>query len=189
MDIITLIVGAVLGAIPSWFISRSFALRSSIELDKKLKEQTKQINSTATLVNFERLLETSKWVKEYINNEEIWVCEENRTFQLKIGDDDRKFHEKWTEVFPDPYTTMFHIHLMVQGVTIKSLPFISADGGRYTLPLPELVVVNDEPAFYWSPNSIEYKIAEVIGNFYRYGSLKEVANFTKIQLHHVANHA
>ena len=186
MDIGTLIIGALLGGIPSWFISKYFANKSSKELASSLKNQTNQLNSKATLANFEKMLRSNEWVKEHEGHNAIWVCEKNRLFQMHIGDDDRKFCEKWTKVFPDQYTTMFHIDLKVQGTIINSLPFISADGGRYTLPLPELIVVDDEPSFYWDPSSIEYKIAETIGNFYHYDSLEQVAGFTNIELHSVS---
>ena len=100
-----------------------------------------------------------------------------------MGDDHRDFKETWTSVFPNQDTSMFHINLTVNGIIIKSLPFISADGGSYTLPLPELEIFENNQNFYWSPNSIEVKIAEIINNFNTYTSIKEVADFTKINLH------
>ncbi len=187
MEFMSLIVGALLGAVPSWFISQSFATKSNKELEQKLSKQTSTIESATTFNSFERMLRSSNWRKEHINNHEVWVCEKNNTFQIHMGDDHRNFKETWTSVFPDQNTSMFHVNLTVNGIIIKSLPFISADGGRYTLPLPELEVFEDKPSFYWSPNSVEVKIAEIINNFYRCTSIKEVANFTKINLHLVTN--
>lgn len=189
MEFGSLIVGAILGAIPSWFISKSFAEKSSKELETKLRNQTSKIESATTFINFERMLRTSMWRKEYIGHEEVWICENNNTFQIHIGDDNREFKETWTSVFPDQNTTMFHVNLTIGETIVKSLPFISADGGRYTLPLPELAFINNVPSFNWSPNSVEVKVSEIIGNFYRYSSIKEVATFAKIELHTVANHA
>ena len=188
MELLSLIVGALIGAIPSWFISKSFATASSKELEQKLKLQTSAIESASTFHSFEKMLRTSNWVKEYINDHDVWVCEKNNTFQLHNNEDRRDFKETWTSVFPDQNTSMFHINLTVNGIIIKSLPFISADGGRYTLPLPELEVFENKPSFYWSPNSVEVKIAEIIHNFYRCDSIKEVAKFTKISLHVVTNY-
>lgn len=189
MEIGSLIVGAILGAIPSWFISKAFAEKSNKELETKLRNQTAKIESATTFNNFERMLRTSKWRKEHVGHEEVWICENNNTFQIHMSDDNREFNETWTSVFPDQNTTMFHVNLTIGGTIVKSLPFISADGGRYTLPLPELAVTDNVPSFYWSPNSVEVKVAEIIGNFYRYSSIEEVARFTKIELHTVANHA
>ena len=189
MELLSLIVGALIGAIPSWFISKSFATASSKELEQKLKLQTSAIESASSFNSFEKMLRSSNWRNEYINNNKVWVCEKNNTFQIHMGDDHRDFKETWTSVFPDQNTSMFHINLTVNGIIIKSLPFISADGDKYTLPLPELEVFENNPNFYWSPNSVEVKIAEIINNFNTYTSIKEVANFTKINLHLVTNYA
>ena len=189
MEISSLIVGAIIGAIPSWIISRSFAKRSSKELEDKLNTQASRLESATTFNNFERMLRTSQWRKENIGHDEIWICERNNTFQIHMCDDHRDFKEAWTSVFSSQNTTLFHINLTIGGTIVKSLPFINADGGNYTLPLPELAVINNAHSFYWSPNSVEVKVAEIIGNFYRHKSIKEVAEFTKIELHTVSNHA
>ena len=86
-------------------------------------------------------------------------------------------------MFPDQNTCLFYIDLKIGSTIIKSLPFISADGGRYTLPLPEQLIVDKEAIYSWEPDSIEVKIAELIKNYYRYNSLKEVAEFTGVEFH------
>ncbi|WP_444984080.1 hypothetical protein [Halomonas mongoliensis] len=177
-----LLLGVALGGVVSWFISRAYYKASGEDLKRELARQTREINSAATLATFERKLTFDKWEKEYIGYDEYWVCNSDRTYQLKIGDDDRKFKEPWTSFFPDPYATMFHIHLQVSGVIIKSLPFISADGGRYILPLPKQQVVGSDRFFSWSPNSVDYKIAEVIGLLYRESCLTDVAKLLKIDI-------
>lgn len=177
-----LLLGVILGGLVSWLISRWYYKASGEDLRRQLERQTRELNSTATLTKFERRLSSGKWQKEHFGHDEYWICDSDRTYQMKIGDDDRAFKEPWTSFFPDPYTSMFHIHLQVSGVTIKSLPFISADGGRYTLPLPKQKIVGNDRFFSWSPNSIDYKIAEVIGQFYRESSLKDVAKLLKIEI-------
>ena len=190
MDFGSLIIGALLGGIPSWFISKAFSEKSSKELDQKLSKQASQLGASSSFINFERMLRTSNWRKEHINHNEVWICEANNTFQIVPSDDDRPFKEIWTTKFPDQNTSIFHINLTINGTIVKSLPFISGDGGRYTLPLPELAVDDkNTPSFYWSPNSVEVKVAEIIGNFYRYSSLKEVASFTGVEFHNVSSHA
>lgn len=177
-----LLLGVILGGVVSWLISRSHYKASGEDLKRELARQTREINSASTLTTFERKLTSDKWEKIYIGHDEYWVCDSDRTYQLKIGDDDRAFKEPWTSFFPDPYTTMFHIHLQVSGVTIESLPFISADGARYILPLPKQRVAGNDRFFSWSPNSIDYKIAEVIGLFYRESCLKDVAKTLNIEI-------
>lgn len=190
MDFGSLIFGAILGGIPSWFISKAFSKKSSKELDQKLSRQVSQIGMSSSFINFERMLRTSKWRMEHIDHNEVWICQANNTFQIVPGKENRPFKEIWTTKFPDQNTSMFHINLTINGIIVKSLPFISGDGGRYTLPLPELAVDNSKtPTFYWSPNSVEVKVAEIIGNFYRYSSLKEVASFAGVEIHNVSYHA
>jgi len=189
MEIGTLITGAIIGAIPSWFISRHYAKKSSAELIGSLKRQTSELSSSSSFNSFERMLRNFEWRQEFIDGDECWVCERDNTFQIHKGDDRRAFREKWTDVFPDQNGSMLDVHLKIQGVTIKSYPFISGDGGRYTLPLPDLVVVDDEPSYHWNIDSVEARIAEIMGNFYRYKTLAEVAALTKVNLNRGANHA
>ncbi|MFT7158747.1 MAG: hypothetical protein ACI8Q1_003781 [Parvicella sp.] len=189
LDINSLVIGALLGGIPSWFISRYFSKESSKELIANLKRQDARSLTKNSFNGFETLLRTSAWTKEETDHSERWVCDKDNTFQFIRVDDDRDFKEKWTEVFPAQDARLFHIELKINESIIKSLPFICADGGRYTLPLPDRAVIDGEVNFFWSPSNVEYKIAEIIGNFYRSGSLKEVAAFTKIDLHAIRNHA
>lgn len=177
-----LLLGVVLGGLVSWFISRWYYKASGRDLERELSKQTRELNSAATLTSFERKLTSEFWANEHVGNDEYWVCKSDRTYQLKLGDDHRSFKEPWTAYFPDPYTKMFHIHLQVKGVTIKSIPFISADGERYILPLPKQAITNGQRLFSWAPDTIEYKIAEIIGCFYRENNLRDVANLLGIEV-------
>ena len=66
MELLSLIVGALIGAIPSWFISKSFATASSKELEQKFKLQNSVIESASSFNNFEKMLRSSNWRNEYI---------------------------------------------------------------------------------------------------------------------------
>jgi hypothetical protein len=181
MDVMSLVIGAVFG----WFTNKYFSKKTSDEFVRKIDQQTFNLSAATTFAAFERMLRTSKWRKEHIDNKTVWVCENDNTFQFSASDDNREFNESWTSVFPNQGTSMFHINLTMGGTIVKSLPFISADGGQYTLPLPEIKIIDGKQFFFWSSDSIEVKIAEIIGNFYRNRSLEEVAFFTKIELHTV----
>lgn len=175
-------IGWVLGIISSWFISSIFANRSSSEIDNKLEKQTSKLSSGTNFVSFERMIRTSRWNCEEIDHDEVWVCESNNLFQFKRSGDRRDFREKWTSVFPDQNGSMFHINLMINGTVVRSLPFVSGDGGRYTLPLPDVALIDNEQVFTWYLDEIDVLIAEIIGNYYHYGSIEQVANFTKVEL-------
>ena len=57
--------------------------------------------------------------------------------------------------------------------------------GRYVKESDE----NGKPTYFWEPDSLGYLLAEVVGNFYRCNTLKEVASFTRIQIHRVRQNA
>lgn len=175
-------IGWILGVISSWVIAKVFAKKSSVELERKLTTQTQRLSSATNFVSFERMLRTAKWKREDIDHDKVWVCESNSLFQFKRSDNREEFREKWTSVFPDQNGSRFHINLMINGIVVRSLPFVSGDGGRYTLPLPDLALVNEEQVFTWYKDEIDVLISEIIGNYYRYRSIAEVAKFTKVEL-------
>lgn len=175
-------IGWILGVISSWLIAKVFAKKSSAELDSKLTKQTQKLSSTTSFVSFERMIRSAKWKCENIDNDEVWVCESNSLFQFKCSEDRTGFREKWTSVFPDQNGSRFHINLMINGTVVRSLPFVSGDGGRYTLPLPDLALVNGEHVFTWYKDEIDVLIAAIIGNYYSYNSIDQVAKFTKVEL-------
>ena len=182
MELASTFIGWVLGLISSWLIAKLFAKRSSSDVEKKLKQQTTQLNSVNNFTSFERMLRTAKWRRENIGHDEVWVCEQNNLFQFKRSDDRRDFREKWTSVFPDQNGSMFHINLLINGTVVRSLPFVSGDGGRYILPLPEIALIDDEQAFSWYRDEIDVIIADIIGDYYHCKSIEQVAKFTKVEL-------
>jgi hypothetical protein len=175
-------IGWILGVVSSWAIAKIFAKKSSLELDDKLTHQTQKLSSATNFVSFERMIRASKWNCESIDHEEVWVCESNSLFQFVRSKHREEFHEKWTSVFPDQNGSRFHINLMISGIVVRSLPFVSGDGSRYTLPLPDLALVGDEQVFTWYKDELDVLISEIIGNYYRYNSIAEVAKFTKVEL-------
>ena len=80
-----LIIGVILGGLVSWFISRWYYKASGKDLEREFAKQAKVINSAGTLIAFERKLLSEKWSKEIIEDEEYWVCESDRTYQMKKG--------------------------------------------------------------------------------------------------------
>jgi hypothetical protein len=57
--------------------------------------------------------------------------------------------------------------LRVAGATIKQIYFISLDGGRYFVPMPEIrPLPNERRSFYWERNSLLYKVGKLVSTFY-----------------------
>src|SRR3990170_371905 len=132
------------------------------------------------LKNFEKFIETEEWQKEFINNKEIWICQKDNTYQIEHGENDREFKEDWTIGYPDKSSYCSSVYLKIGGVRIKELSFVSLDGGRIFVPVPEIAQENDRRIYLWNKNSLEYKIGKVIGTFYIYESLEGIGRRSNI---------
>ena len=53
---------------------------------------------------------------------------------LTINDD---FQEKWVEIFPDKSASSHYIDIFYNGMVVFRIPYVTVDGGRCYLPLPE----------------------------------------------------
>ncbi|OGE18135.1 hypothetical protein A2769_02720 [Candidatus Daviesbacteria bacterium RIFCSPHIGHO2_01_FULL_37_27] len=143
----------------------------------------KQIGNVNDLKKFEFLLENASWSKEFIDDKEYWVCNEDVMFQIEMCDDYRDFTEKWTQVYPDKFGSgRRSVNLKIYGVTIKQIAFIFCDGGRISVPMPRVKTVNEGIMYYWEKKSLDYKLTKVIGNFYIYEDLEGVAGMSKVEI-------
>jgi len=183
MNIASLLISGGLGGVISWWLTKHYYIKSSKELEENLDEVTRKLSSQETLEEFERLLEQSEWEVDHQGMEPVYVCRAKPTFQFDMKGEGDDFYEDWMKVFPDKNGKVFDLNLKINGITVKTIRFISADGGKYTLPLPEVYLVDDEQAFVWRKNTLGYKVAAVIGNFYRCGSLEEVGRFTGVDVY------
>lgn len=156
---------------------------TDINYNEKPHPTTPQGKPTITIADFLRAIETFDWQKEFINHQEVWIYRGNNLLQIKSGNNSESFTEKWTQVYPDKFGSSRHyVYLKAYGVTIKQIPFISCDGGRIFVPMPEFRVVNDKIEYYWNKNSLEFKLGQLIGDFYAYGSIDGVAAMSKIRI-------
>lgn len=147
-----------------------------------LKLTNKEKNSQY-LEKFDNLLENSSWKKEIINDKEVLFCNDDNSYQIEIGEGKRDFTESWTQVYPDKNSSFLKpIYLKVEGVIIKEIPFISCDGGRILVPLPETNLIENKRFFQYNKNSIEYKLGKLIGYFYIYKTLEGVAKISNINI-------
>lgn len=170
----------VAGALLSWLASRYYYRQSSTDLESGFKRVSKDLARRETIEEFERLLAGASWEKQFRGNREVHVCRTDPMYQFEIGEDSRQYFEPWMSVFPDRTGSAFEVSLHIRGSVVKTLHFVSADGGRYTLPMPRVYLVDGSQAFAWRRESIECKVANVIGDFYRCSSLEEVARLAKI---------
>lgn len=133
------------------------------------------------LQKFREYVSNAKWKKEFINNQEIWISEKNNLYQIEVGEKEKDFVEEWTKVYPDKLGSgLYNVNLKINGVPIKEMPFVYCDGGRISVPMPEVRIKDDKRIFYWNKNSLEFKIGELIGSFYIYENMEGVAKMSKI---------
>lgn len=182
MEISSLFVGSALGGFFSWLITKYYYDKANKELEKRFSKQAKKLVTKDTLEEYEKLLVQSEWEKNFEGQEPVFVCKLKPTFQFDMSGEREEFYEDWMKVFPDEKGTVFNLNLKIQGTTVKTLRFISGDGGRYTLPLPEVYLFQGKQAFVWRKNSLDYKVASVIGNYYRQNTLEEVGHFVGIDV-------
>lgn len=182
MEIVLLIIGAVIGGAISWGISHKYYEKSSKENKELIEELSQGIKETNTLKYFEVLLTSSNWKEEFINHRIVWIAEDNNTFQIQSGDEGDEFNESWTEMYPDQNTRIYPVYLKIDNSIVKELDFISLDGGRISVPMPDKTVEGDKVRYIWNINSLEVKLCKVIGNYYIYEDLAGVARMSKVEL-------
>ncbi|MBU4312417.1 MAG: hypothetical protein KJ706_06845 [Candidatus Omnitrophica bacterium] len=131
---------------------------------------------------FEKLIENSSWRKELINHKTVYICDKNNTFQIEIGDYGGEWQEKWAKVYPDANASKYSVYLKINNTTIKQLTFISCDGERIFVPLPELQSEGGQTVYIWERDSLPYKICQIVGDYYIHKTIEGVARMSKISI-------
>ena len=182
MELVLLFIGAVIGGLISWVITHKYHVRASLEQKEALVKLSNDLKESNTLKYFEYLLDNSEWKKEFINNEEVWLAEKNKTFQIIVGDKGRRFIEKWSEDFPDSNTECYPVYLKINTTIIKEIEFISIDGHRIFVPMPDRRVCENKISYFWKMESLEMKLCNIIGSYYIYENIYNVAKRTKVKI-------
>jgi hypothetical protein len=173
----------LLGAMTSWILTHSYHIRS-VKTSNMRDNQTKNISKFERSINYIfYLLKKGKWEFQLIDNRDCYVCQDDPSIKIDCSDEGRPFSEPWTDKLPDKSARLFYIKILKAGDEIKAYPFVNADGGRYTVPLPEVITDSDgKRIFFWQKNSPQYHIANIVEDFYREPSLEKVANFLGVDL-------
>ncbi len=182
MGIILLFVSAIIGGLISWFITCMYYKKSSNEQRELISNLSKELKESNTLKYFEFLTENSKWKEEIINNDNVWVAEKNNTFQIQRGDSKGDFREAWTQKYPDKNTKGYSVYLKINNSPIKELTFISLDGGRIFVPLPERKFEKEKVIYFWDTNSLEFKVCKIVGKYYIWENIYKVAKQSNIEI-------
>jgi len=129
------------------------------------------------------MLERSKWTAERIDDLNVWICDQRATFKIVALGNFRDFHEEWTDRVPDTeHTSMSTIELRINNSAVRTLSFVSLDGGRYFVPLPRKLSLDRQAIYCWEKSSLDYKVCQIIGRYYRGNSLEDTARFLGVEI-------
>jgi hypothetical protein len=143
----------------------------------------KTVTSPADVGNlaaFEEMLESHTWSKEVINHKELWICYSDSAYQIEIGEESGPLREAWTICYPDPSAFMCAVYLKINGSPIKEVTFVTLDGGRILVPLAEIKVEENERKYFWTRDSLVFKVGKVIGRYYIHPSIEAIARISNI---------
>jgi hypothetical protein len=190
---LTEVIFLLMGAFVGWVTAHSYYRKSTRDLRaeaSELKEQIVSLKQTlrpkTTLEDFASALDgAGDWVQDSIANETVWIYQPDNSFQIVVGDLelDEPFSEPWI-VFPDQHHNYrLPVRLSISGNTIKELDFISADGGRVFVPLPNSKRKGDTQISSWEESAISFKVGVIIGRFYIYKDMEGIARVCDIKIY------
>lgn len=184
MDILTFILGVLLGGLTSWGITHRYYKKAGDDQQRELNQLRADLRSKNTLADFQERLISDDWSKEYVENREVWICSADNTFQIHESEDRRPFQEPWTKGFPNPSSTASEILLKIGPTTIQQVTFVSLDGHRVFVPVPEIRGRGEtrDPEYVWPKSSLGMKVCSVIGEYYIYKDINGVAQRTGVRI-------
>jgi hypothetical protein len=182
-SLITFVAGAAIGGLLSWLITHAYYKRASRDQAAAFDQLSRKLSPKNTLTDFGKMLEESTWAYEAIDDSEVWIAELDNTFQIARGERTRDFRERWTDVHPDRNSAAYPVYLKINNNIIRELAFISVDGGRIFVPMPQSRPTSeDEVEYFWNMHSLEVKVCMVIGSYYIYNDIRGVAKRSHIAL-------
>lgn len=182
-EFLTFAAGAAIGGLLSWLITHRYYIKAGADQRAELQKLSADLKPRNTLQNFEKMLESSSWSKTDIDGTEVWIANTDNTYQIEIGERTREFAERWTLLYPDRSSSAYPVYLKLNGLTIRQLTFISMDGGRYFVPMASVRQArNDEVEYFWNLNSLDIKVCRIVGRYYRYSCLEDVAMHSEVAI-------
>ena len=182
-EFLVFVAGAAIGGLLSWLITHRYYVKAGKDQRQELTRLAEGLRPKNTLRDFEQILQSSTWSKATIDNTETWLADQDNTFQVVRGERSRDFKERWTAVYPDPNSSAYPVLLKIAGTVVKEITFISMDGGRIFVPMPDIRPTGPGTVeYFWNLQSLEVKVCRVIGDYYIYKDLEGVARTSKVTL-------
>jgi hypothetical protein len=185
MEVVLFLLGLLAGWLTAHFYYRKSTRDLKGELTNLKDALQEALRPKTSLADFEAMLYSSEWRSETIAFANVWICEGDNSFQVVQGESelDEGFAEAWTENFPDQqHSGRCPVYLKISGATVKEITFVSLDGGRVLVPMPQVRLENGKQIFYWREPSLKFKLGELIGRFYIHNNMYGVASFCHIAI-------
>ncbi|GAA5435058.1 helix-turn-helix domain-containing protein [Deinococcus aquaticus] len=135
------------------------------------------------LERFHKLLDDhEKWI--YPKDDRELYNSDFPEFHIRLAEKiNDPYQESWTDKFPDRYAYSRYIELRYFGTLISALGFVVCDGGRYTIPIPDIDINTDN--YFIMRQSIKYKTASLINKSFRFtgGTLDGLLDSVGITVH------
>lgn len=177
------VAGVAVGGLLSWLIAHRYYVRTAKDQRRELSRLAEGLRPKNTLRDFEQTLENSTWSKTVIDHTEVWLADTDNAFQIARGERSKDFKERWTTVYPDPNSAAYPVFLKIAGNVVKEITFISMDGGRIFVPMPDIRPLGPGTVdYFWNLQSLEVEVCRVIGDYYIYKNLEGVARTSRITL-------
>lgn len=113
-------------------------------------------------------------IKRLLDDVEHWVSidEDNQIyhkifpeFTIRQGEIIKEdFQESWTYKFPNPNAHSFEVELRYFETLIHKETFVTCDGGRYQIPLPESDPSNSDNKYFIKKIILLIKLLKFFGN-------------------------
>jgi hypothetical protein len=147
-----------------------------------MRKLSAELRGANTIEYFAHLLTCDVWEEEWIDDEENWIACQNNTYRITKGQNYEAFDEPWSRGHPDRSTRKLSVYLSINGVRVKELVFVTLDGGRILVPLPEKLIIDGNPVFFWRPDDLAFKVAKIIGCYYRWENIEGVARRCGVEI-------
>lgn len=134
---------------------------------------------------FEKYVDESHWSNKLINNKEVWICDDDNAFQIKIDENSEHYSEKWMRRFStsnEDNSEKHEVILSINGIKVESCDFVILSSGRIIVPIAKFTPNNGEGTYYWERNSLDFKISKIIGSFDFYKTIEKVAEMAGIEI-------
>jgi hypothetical protein len=182
-EIVLFVLGVGIGGATTWWFSHVYYKKSTRDLQDRIDELTEDLRPKNTLQDFEKFLDASEWREQLVDQSTIWVCDSDNTFQIARSEDESEpFDEPWVHHYPNSAAYATYVHLKINGNPIKQIRFITLDGGRIFVPMPEQRVIGSERKYFWISDAINFKVGKRIGSFYIYNSMERIATTSRIEI-------